>query len=198
MTGVEKIKEKILQDSETKADQILADAKKQADKIIDNANVKAAAKAEELRKQAAAEAAEKLKISNSMLELEMRKEMLSTKQLIIEEVFQNALNSLSNIGSNEYEAIIQKLIIDAAESGNEEILLSMQDKKRLSADFISKVNQALVQAGKNGNLKLSDETRNISGGFVLKAEGAELNYSFEALLKMYRDEIEPEVAAILF
>jgi V/A-type H+-transporting ATPase subunit E len=198
MTGVDKIKEKILQDSQAKADLIIDDAKKQAQEIIEKANAKAVLRAEEIHKKATAEAAEKLKINNSMLELEMRKEMLSTKQQLIEEVFQTALDSLSKMESNEYEATLLKLIIDAVESGDEEILLSSQDKNRLPADFIGKLNQALVQAGKKGNLKISDETRSIMGGFVLKAEGVELNYSFEALLRMYRDEIEPEVAAILF
>jgi len=198
MTGVEKIKEKILQDSQAKADSIIDDAKKQAEAIIEKANARAVQKAEEVRKRAAAEAAEKLKISNSMLELEMRKDMLNTKQQLIEEVFQSALDSLSKMENSQYEATITKLIISAVETGNEEIQLAKQDKNRLSADFGSKLNQTLVQVGKNGNLKFSDEARDIKGGFVLKAGGVEINYSFEALLRMYRDEIEPEVAAILF
>lgn len=198
MTGVEKIKEKILQDSEAKANSIIEDAKKQAQEIIDKANAKAAAKAEEIQKKAAAEAAEKLKISNSMLELEMRKELLNTKQQIIEETFQKALDALVNMEKGEYEATLTRLVLNAVETGEEEILFSKQDKARLADDFIGKLNKELVQAGKKGNLKLSDETRDIKGGFVLKAEGVELNYSFEALLRMYRDEIEPEVAAILF
>lgn len=198
MAGVEKIKEKILQDSQAKADSILQDAKKQAQEIIDKANVKAVQKAEEIQKKAASEAAEKIKINNSMLELEMRKDMLNTKQQLIEEVFQTALDSLSKMDNNEYEATLFNLITNAVESGEEEILLSKQDKSKLPADFGSKLNQAVAQAGKKGNLKISDETRDIMGGFVLKAEGVEINYSFEALLRMYRDEIEPEVAAILF
>lgn len=198
MTGIERIKEKILQDSEAKAFSIIEDAKIQAQEIIEKANVKAEQKASEVQKKASAEAAERLKISNSTLELEMRKDILSTKQQLIEEVFQRALDSLSKLDNNEYEATLYKLIVDAIESGDEEILLSSNDKNRLPADFVSKLNQVLVQAGKKGNLKLSDETRNIMGGFVLKAKGVEINYSFEALLRMDRDEIEPEVAAILF
>lgn len=198
MTGVEKIKEKILQDSEVRAQSIVADAKKQAEEIIEKANVKAVQKADEIQKKANSDAAEKLKISSSMLELEMRKDILSTKQQLIEEVFQKALDSLSKLENNEYEATLYKLIVDAIESGDEEILLSKNDKNRLPADFVSKLNQVIVQAGKKGNLKLSDETRDIMGGFVLKAKGVEINYSFEALLRMDRDEIEPEVAAILF
>lgn len=198
MTGVEKIKEKILQDSEAKAASIISDAEKQAKQVIEEANAKAAKKAEEIHKKASMDAADRLRINNSMLELEMRKEILSTKQQLIDEVFQKALESLSRMIDSEYEAMLQKLIIDAVETGEEEILLSKQDKARLSADFANKVNQTLTQIGKKGNLKFSDETRAIMGGFVLKAEGVESNYSFEALLRTYRDEIEPEVAAILF
>lgn len=198
MTGVEKIKEKILQDSEAKASSIIVDAKKQVEQIIEEANAKAAKKAEEIHKKASMDAADRLRINNSMLELEMRKEILSTKQQIIEEVFQKSLESLSQMNDSEYEAMLQKLIVDAVETGEEEILLSKQDKARLSADFSNKVNQTLNQIGKKGNLKFSDESRAIIGGFVLKTKGVEVNYSFEALLRMYRDEIEPEVAAILF
>lgn len=198
MAGIEKIKEKILQDSEAKADSIIADSKIQAQQIIEEANAKAAKKAEEIHKRASSEAADKLRINNSMLELEMRKEILSTKQQLIEEVFQGALESLSKMNNSEYEAMMQTLIVNAVETGEEEILLSKQDKTRLSGDFSNKVNQTLAQVGKKGNLKFSDETRDIIGGFVLKAKGVEINYSFEALLRMYRDEIEPEVAAILF
>jgi V/A-type H+/Na+-transporting ATPase subunit E len=198
MTGIDRIKEQILQDSQAKANSILDDAKKQATELIEKANVNARQKSEEIQKKASSDASEKLRISRSMLELEMRKDILSTKQQLIEEVFQKALDSLSKMENNEYEAILYKLIVDAVETGEEEILLSKHDKNRLPGDFGNKLNQVLVQAGKKGNLKLSDEARDIIGGFVLKAKGVELNYSFEALLRMDRDEIEPEVAAILF
>jgi V/A-type H+/Na+-transporting ATPase subunit E len=198
MTGIDRIKEQILQDSQAKANSILDDAKKQALELIEKANVNARQKSEEIQKKASSDASEKLRISRSMLELEMRKDILSTKQQLIEEVFQKALDSLSKMENNEYEAILYKLIVDAVETGEEEILLSKHDKNRLPGDFSNKLNQVLVQAGKKGNLKLSDEERDIMGGFVLKTKGVEINYSFEALLRMDRDEIEPEVAAILF
>ena len=198
MTGIDRIKEQILQDSETKANSIVEDAKKQAVEIIEKAKANAKQKSDEIQKKAAADASEKLRINRSMLELEMRKDILSTKQQLIEEVFQKALDSLSKMENNEYEATLYKLIVDAVETGEEEILLSNKDKTRLPDDFSNKLNQILIQAGKKGNLKLSDEARDIMGGFVLKAKGVEINYSFEALLRMDRDEIEPEVAAILF
>jgi len=76
--------------------------------------------------------------------------------------------------------------------------MSGAGKSKLSADFISKLNKALAAAGKKGNVKLSDETRDISGGFILKSQGVEINNSFEAIIRLFRDEIEPKVAEIFF
>lgn len=198
MAGVEKIKEKILLDSEAKASSIAADAQKQAAEIIEKAKHRAAVRAEEIQKKAAAEAADKIKISSSMQELEMRKDMLATKQELIETVFKNALTALSSMDSSEYLAILQKLIISAVETGEEEIVLSKGDTGKMPVDFIDRVNESLEKVGKRGSLKLADTSSEIAGGFILRASGVEINYSFEALLRMYRDEIEPEVAAILF
>jgi V/A-type H+-transporting ATPase subunit E len=63
---------------------------------------------------------------------------------------------------------------------------------------LAEVNDALRAAGKSGNLRLSDETRRFSGGVVLVGKNVELNCTFDSTLKLIRDDIEPEVAAILF
>ena len=90
------------------------------------------------------------------------------------------------------------MLVSSIETGDEEVLLSDSGKSKISGDFIEVVNRALVQAGKKGNVKLSDAAANIKGGFILKSQGTEINNSFEALLRMYRDDIEPKVAQILF
>ena len=37
-------------------------------------------------------------------------------------------------------------------------------------------------------MKISEETRNISGGFILKSGDIEVNNSFESIIRMYRDD----------
>jgi V/A-type H+-transporting ATPase subunit E len=64
--------------------------------------------------------------------------------------------------------------------------------------FVEGLNRELVKAGKRGEVKLSSDTRDISGGFILRRGRAETNGSFDTLLAMLRDEIETEIAEILF
>ncbi|MFZ5354732.1 MAG: V-type ATP synthase subunit E [Bacillota bacterium] len=198
MAGVEKIKEKIIKDSEDKAAEIIANAKAQAEDILKKAQSEAAHKADELVKKAEHEINEKKRIVNSMAELEIRNELLKTKQELIEKVFVSALDKLSSMDINEYKSLMKQMMVKAVETGEEEVILSEKDRKTLSESFVSEVNAMLSANGKLGALKLSNDTANIRGGFLLRSKGMEINNSFEALIKMHRDEIEPKVAELLF
>lgn len=198
MAGVEKIKEKILQDAEIKVNEILEKARLQAKETIEKANQKAVQRVKEISQKSAYETSEKKRIINSIVELEMRKDILTAKQQSIDEVFDKVLERMNNLDDSKYEQVIFNMLIASVESGEEEVVMSEDRVKKLSADFINKVNKALEAAGKKGNIKISDETRNISGGFILKSQGIEINNSFEAVIRLYRDEIEPKVAEIFF
>ena len=198
MAGVEKIKEKILQDAEIKTKEILEKARLQAKEIEEKAKQKAALRVKEISQKSTHDISEKRRIINSIVELEMRKDILSAKQQSIEEVFNRALERVNNLDSVRYEQVMFDMLMASVESGEEEILMSEGGRNRISADFISKANKALESVGKKGKLKISDETRNISGGFILMGQGVEINNSFEAVIRLYRDEIEPKVAEIFF
>ena len=198
MAGVDKIKEKILQDAEVKANEILEKARLQAKEVLEKANQKAALRAKEISQKSAYEISEKKRIINSIVELEMRKDILTAKQQSIDEVFDKVLERMNDLDDSKYEQVIFDMLIASVESGEEEVVMSESRRSKLSADFISKANKTLEAAGKKGKLKLSDETRNISGGFILKSQGVEINNSFEAVIRLYRDEIEPKVAEIFF
>ena len=90
------------------------------------------------------------------------------------------------------------MLVASVKSKNEEVILSAKDKRRLSPDFIQKINKRLSSEKTKSNLTLSKEERNIGGGFILKSEDIETNNSFEALIKMQREKIESEVVKTLF
>lgn len=198
MAGVEKINEKILQDAELKKNEIMEKARLQAKEIQEKANQKAALRAKEISQKTINDISEKKRIINSIVELEMRKDILSAKQQSIETVFEKALDRMNNLDSEKYEQVVFDMLMASVETGEEEVIMSESGKKKISAGFIDKVNKALEAAGKKGKVKISDETRNISGGFILLGHGVEVNNSFEAVTRLYRDEIEPKVAEIFF
>ncbi|HZK25029.1 MAG TPA: V-type ATP synthase subunit E [Oscillospiraceae bacterium] len=198
MSGAEKLKEKIVADATSEAEDLLAGARERAAASRDKAEAEAAAKKQKIEADVAKKAAELQRRDQTIAELDARKAILAAKEDLIEDTFKQALTRLQNLEPQAYQAILFNMLLATASTGSEEIIISPADKVHFSPEFLARVNKALTQEGKQGNLQLSAETRELQGGFVLSAGDVEINSSFAALLRMQRDQLEPEVAAILF
>lgn len=196
--GAERIRQRILADAQTKADAIRSDASTAADSVLAEANKQAAVNREAILTQARKVAEEHKRRILGMSMLETRKEMLTAKQDILENAFQQAVAKLSASDDKTYFAILREMLLAAVDTGEETVILSERDGARVPSEFWKDINLALAAAGKKGKISLSAETRNISGGFILLSAGVEINNSFLSLLSLQRDELEPEIANILF
>ena len=180
MSGAEKIQAKILEEARLLAEANIKRAKEEAAGMIKDASKEAEAKKNQIIKKAENEAADIKKRIISVAELESRKQKLKAKQEVVDEVFELALKKLNNLPDVEYQSILIEMISFCAKTGREEILLSPKDKQRLSPGFIDELNKTLQQRGISADLlKISDETRDISGGFILKSGDIELNNSLK-------------------
>lgn len=178
---------KIIEEGRAEAERILAEAKKQAEKIKF-----------EYQARADQEASEHVRRQVSLRELEARKAILAEKGKMIDEVFQKALTDLRERDRESGFSVTWKLLLDAIKTGDEEIILDAEDRKALPADFIERLNSHLRSLGKKGEVRVSQETHNHGGGFILRRGRTETNSTFATLLAMVRDEIETDVARILF
>jgi len=198
MNGADKITERIINEARQKAEAILKDAAQKAEAIREEAVRDGERERQEILRRAELEAQEHIRRRRTVFELEMRKDLLETKQEMIEMAFRNALESLEKLSPAEYQDMVYGLLMETVRSGEEELIIAQKDEDKYTPEFLARVNQGLVKAGKKGSIRLAQERRNLEGGFILKYGGVEVNNSFESLLRMERDEIEPEVAGVLF
>lgn len=198
MAGVEKLKERILEEARTQAEENLKRAQDEAADMIEAAQKDADVKRKETLDKAEKEALDVKKRLKAVAELEARKLRLKSKQEIVEEAFNKTIVKLNSLPDKEYEETISRMIVSSVETGTEEIILSQRDKQRLSPDFITQINNKLTSKGMKGSVTLSTQAVNISGGFILKSGDIEINNSFEAIIRMKREEIEAEVISSLF
>ncbi len=196
--GADRIVRRVLDDAQANADAIKEEATKKANSVEDEAKKKAERRKEHILEQARKTANEQKGRIIGVAQLESRKDLLAAKQEMIGEAFQKALDELVNLNDQDYLAVIHDLLINMTETGSETVIFSERDRKRISENFWQEVNKELSSKGKKGELKLSEETRDIKGGFILQSGGVEMNCSFESLLDMKRDELEPEIAGLLF
>ena len=196
--GAERIIQRILDDANSKAAEIKVAAEEKIRAAEADARQNAARKQEHLLEQARKEAEEQKRRIIGVAQLEARKDLLSAKQELISEAFEKSLDQLAGMDDRSYLAIIQGMLLSLVETGTEKVICSARDQKRIPNGLWKEINESLVKKGKKGNLELAKETRDIRGGFILQAEGVEMNCSFESLLELKRDQLEPEIAAVLF
>jgi V/A-type H+-transporting ATPase subunit E len=188
-------------------EKILADAKAEADKIKKEAEKKVAAEQAKLSEQLdqynkqtetlAKKAGEDEK-SHILAAARMyiAKEYLAEKRKILDDVFEQARQKLQNLPDEEYRALIKKLLLEAVETGDEEMIVDTNER-RIDHDFIKQINRRLGPDYK-GNLKLSDQRQNLGAGFILTRGKVKTNVSIEVLLDQARKELEIELAKELF
>jgi V/A-type H+-transporting ATPase subunit E len=194
-------------EAEPVTQKILADAKAEADVIAREAGEKESVELAKLNKQLQeykrqteiladrAGKDEKLHIL-AAARMEIAGELLAEKRKILDEVFSQARRQLQNLPNQEYRVLMTKLLLDAVQTGEEEVVVD-KNENRIDQQFINLVNQQLGSA-KKGNLKLSSERQDVEGGFILRRGRIKTNVSFSVLLDRARKELEIELAKELF
>ncbi len=194
---LEKIIERISSDAQKKASEIESAAKAKAKGILNEGEREAEKLKARLLTEAEKEAEEERKRALALARLETRSLILAAKQEAVKTAFNKALEKLLGFSDKEYQELIKKMLLKIT-LGDEEVILSTKDRKRLGDEFLKEVNAALVKTGKKGNLALSKETKDFQGGFILRSHHLEINSTFSALLDSVRNELEPAIVKVLF
>ena len=124
-----------------------------------------------------------------------------------------------------WAALLAALLVRASSTGREEVVFSPEDREGAGKAAVARANELLakeaapelplgdgvvanllnkvaagVSAFAQGTamLAVSEETRDISGGFILKDGRIEVNCTFDALVRAEREQTAGEVAKLLF
>lgn len=198
MSSINNLTGKILEEAKGKKEEFIKEAKEDGKKILDKKTAEAKIIEKNTIEKAKRESVIRRERILSNAELKVRNEKLQSKQKIIEKVLEKSLEKLSSLSKEEYLYYIKERILNLPIDGDEKIIINLKDKLLITEDFINEINSELVKKGKLGNLSLSDETRDFKAGFILEKNGIEINNSFQALISSMKDELEYEVARVLF
>ncbi len=198
MNGIEKITAKIAGDAQQEIRNILDKAKSEAAEI--KAKYAAQAEAEKAKILATGEeqAKEIVRRAKSVAELEARQQILATKQKMISQAFDKALERMLALPKDDYVALLSRLTAQAAGTGREEVVLSPQDRKDHGQKIVDGANKILKAQSRQAELTLSEETRPLVGGVQLKAGDVEVNSTLDSIVHFSKDSLALDVAAALF
>lgn len=198
MSKIDNLTSKILEDAKAQQKQILDDAKNQGEAIITAKVKEAMILQEDILQKATNEglAKEDRIISNATLKI--RNEKLEAKQEVIARVFDEAIESLSKKSTEEFISFVKNNILALDILGDEKLILNSEGMKAITSEVVNDINGSLANKGKRNEIKISETVGNFKGGFILERNGIEINYTYEALISSIKDELEYEVAKVLF
>lgn len=227
MNGIEKITQMIQSEAQTEIDGVLSAAREEAARITARYEAQAQAETAELTAKNEKAAAEREERLVSVAQMEARKVTLAAKQEMVEKTYALALEKLCSMPDERYAEILAGLLVKASSTGQEEVIFSPEDRARVGKAAVAKANEALaksvapelpkelteskvgaiinkVAAGVSAiaqgtaMLTLSEETRPIHGGFILKNGNIEVNCTFDTLVRLQKAETAGAVAKKLF
>jgi len=198
MNGIDKISARILSDAQAEAGAIRAQAEEKAAAITAEYDKKVSAAREKTALEAENEAQKQLERAQGAVRMATRRQVLEQKQALVDETFRAAEQTLCSLPENEYTALCAHLASDASVTGTEQLIFSEADRARVGEAACKLANELLQKAGKQASLTLSDETRPLRGGVVLKDGLIETNCSLGVLVDGLRPELSGKVAACLF
>ena len=192
MDGQQKIIDKILSDAKHDAGEMLSEALKKAEALVAAKQSEADAEYDLSVEEARKAGEEVVRRRLTVADLEVKKLLLSAKKQAVDEAFEESLKKLLALPKEEYTALVGSMIASAADDGDV-VVISENDKSVLTKAVFDKIS---AKIGKK--LTLSDTFGNFKGGVMLLGKGVDKNLTFESELALLRDEVEPEVAKIMF
>jgi len=200
MDGIDKIIGRIEADTTAQVAALIAQAKDEAAEISEKYRKAAEEEYNELRRAGIEECRLRAERLDSACEMEAKKSILALKQEMVASTFVRAKKYLRDLSAAQYTEFLTLMCLNAARTGREQVILNASDAKSPAARKAVKAanDRLLLERSLPGNLTLSAETREISGGLILKDGDIEVNCSIDALVDMSRPSLSATVAEILF
>ena len=225
MNGIDKITARISADTQAEIDRVLGDANAQAAAIAAKYRAQAQAEDAELRAKSQRAAAEREERLVSGAQMEARKTILTVKQEMVEQAYHRALEKLCSLPREQYVELLAAMLVQASSTGKEEVVFSTEDRDGAGKAAVARANELLAKAAApelrlgdgavasflnrvaagvsalaqgTAMLTVSEETRPIRGGFILKNGRIEVNCAFETMIRVERERTAGAVAKLLF
>ena len=198
MNGIEKISARLIGDAQQEIDILKAETDERCAAILGEYEAAAAEAYEQRMAQGRALCSQRLERMAAGADMEQRKAILAFKQELVSEAFAKACEAIANLPEDEYIEFLAAMMAKAANSGEEEVLLSAKDSERIGAKAVRRANALIKERGGRGTLSLAEDVADIPSGFIMRSGNIEINCAGDALVMMQRSALASQVAEILF
>ncbi|MEG2074051.1 MAG: V-type ATP synthase subunit E family protein, partial [Angelakisella sp.] len=129
--------------------------------------------------------------------IEQRNLKLTARRAAIDATFEKAMETLCGMSDEKKVAFYSDMAVNAI-TGDAELIMNASEKASIGDAVVKMTSKKLVEGRKVIKLYISDEVGKFRGGIKLREGNIETNCTFEVLVSRAKEDLEPEVARILF
>ena len=185
-----KVVDKIIEDAKASAQELLDKAQKKAEEILAQAKEEQKALRKAIRAQAKEAGEMEFERLLSAERINSKKDILAKKREILDNLFSEVMEELLSDKKTYKRWLVDVIAASGVKEG--EIIPAKGDKVITKA-FVDSVNKKAKSV-----LKLSNTKGNFRGGVVIRSGTMEVNATLELALEIAREELEPEIAKMLW
>lgn len=191
--AIEKIIEKIISESKSKAKSIIDQAESKAQKLVEDARLRLGEEMDRRIKRSFEDIENEKQRKIALAKLESRKIILQTRCDILEGCFNQALKEMMDLEGKTLEKLVANILQGYVPVKSCEIIVKEGEKDKFAQILSS------LWGDSFGKYCFIRADSNFSGsGFILRTKRVEFDFTFERIMDSIRPTIEQEVIRILF
>ncbi|OHB97621.1 MAG: hypothetical protein A2W74_01295 [Planctomycetes bacterium RIFCSPLOWO2_12_38_17] len=190
--SIERIRDHIIKNAQKEAEQVINTAKEHLHKKVNEAKLSIEKEYETMLLDEEKRLKEDMQNALITLGSNYKMSLLEIKNNIIDNVMQDAINHIQSLSDNEYLVLIRSWIGNIADGTGGELLVDARDLKRMTGAFIDDINKERKE-----KIVLGVRLLDIKGGFILKTQYYEIDYTLDSIIKNLRTALTPELNKIL-
>ncbi len=195
MTGIDKIKSMIEEESAEKCDKILADGALQVKAILTNARKNASDISNEIVSEAYKKAELLNNVAKSKAESITRNRYLEIRNAILNDIISAAYEEIEKLSDEEYFELVKKLCVKNIRAGECTMFFNAYDLGRLPEDFELQINSEVFE---KSAVYISKQPVSIENGFLLSYGKMQINCTFKSVFDEKMDSLKDVLSAYLF
>ncbi len=195
MTGLDKIKEKIEEQSRENCEKIFAETNLKIKKMIAEAREEGNRRASEIVVAAQREADKKNAVSKSTAESITRNRYLEIRNAILNDIISAAYLGIENFSDEEYFDMIFSLCKKNIQPGECTMYMNGYDLSRLPEGFEERINSVVFETSA---VTIGEKAVDIENGFILDYGDITVNCTLRAVFDENMDALKDMLSKELF
>jgi V/A-type H+-transporting ATPase subunit E len=190
--SIERIRNYIIENARKEAEQIIKTAEKQFHTEVEAMKRSREKQHKEMLHTEEVRLREGMKSTLITVKSDYKMRLLEMKNRVIDDVLTRAISRIQSLSDDDYLALLGKWLATVPDHLKGQLFVNARDLKRITNVFIGAINK-----NRKATIVMNTHALEIMGGFIVKAEHYEIDYTLDTIVKNLRTTLIPKLRDML-